>query len=216
MPRFDIFFLKYMQLSYYEQTKSLLIASDHPFSGQLTDFNAGTIPRVEYHWGAVANATLPTFMKSCFKTTSAENLAEMDDLEQEILDGYQGDADAEVLNRSTAYGKAVGEAIITLANSDGPEECYNPNFPASYEVPTGATAQILTDLFGDNYAFNDYTHVDRTDIDGSLRSYASFFPFADEAAIRRLYGSIHYRAAIEVGVDQGIEIGKNIATLQFK
>ncbi|MEO0779731.1 MAG: phosphoesterase, partial [Bacteroidota bacterium] len=70
--------------------------------------------------------------------------------------------------------------------------------------------------FGENYAFVDRTHITRTDIDGSARSFSSFYEFADEAAISRLYGGIHYRAAIELGVEQGIEIGKNIGTLQFR
>ena len=36
------------------------------------------------------------------------------------------------------------------------------------------------------------------------------YPFntaADEAAISRMYGGIHYRAAVEVGVGQGRQIG---------
>jgi len=91
-----------------------------------------------------------------------------------------------------------------------------PEYTSGHSVQSGSTDQILTDLFGDNYAFVDRTHVDRTDIDGSPRSFDSFYDFADEAAISRLYGGIHYRAAIDIGVEQGIEIGKNIATLSFQ
>ncbi|MCB0852725.1 MAG: phosphoesterase, partial [Bacteroidetes bacterium] len=40
--------------------------------GQLTGFDPGTIPLVDenadYHWGAVANATLALFLKNCFQT----------------------------------------------------------------------------------------------------------------------------------------------------
>ena len=91
-----------------------------------------------------------------------------------------------------------------------------PEYTSGHSVQSGATAQILTDLLGENYAFVDRTHITRTDIDGSARSFSSFYEFADEAAISRLYGGIHYRAAIELGVEQGIEIGKNIGTLQFR
>ncbi|MEZ4852202.1 MAG: vanadium-dependent haloperoxidase, partial [Bacteroidia bacterium] len=91
-----------------------------------------------------------------------------------------------------------------------------PEYTSGHSVQSGATAQILTDLFGDNYYFVDRTHINRTDIDGSPRSYNSFYDFANEAAISRLYGGIHYRAAIEVGVEQGIKIGENIGTLEFK
>jgi len=58
--------------------------------------------------------------------------------------------------------------------------------------------------------------VNRTDIDGSPRSFNSFYEFADEASISRLYGGIHYRAGIDLGLEQGIEVGRNIGTLEFK
>lgn len=91
-----------------------------------------------------------------------------------------------------------------------------PEYTSGHSVQSGATAQILTDLFGDNYPFVDRTHIDRTDIDGSPRSFNSFYDFADEAAISRLYGGIHYMSAIDIGVEQGKLIGVNINTLQFK
>jgi len=91
-----------------------------------------------------------------------------------------------------------------------------PEYTSGHSVQSGATAQVLTDFFGDDYAFTDNMHVNRTDIDGTPRSFSSFYDFADEAAISRLYGGIHYRAAIDIGVDQGKGIGQNIATLDFK
>jgi hypothetical protein len=90
-----------------------------------------------------------------------------------------------------------------------------PEYPSGHSVQSGASAQILTSLFGSNYAFTDRTHESRTDIDGSPRTFNSFDEFADEAAISRLYGGIHFRAAIEKGVEQGKEIGKNISELDF-
>lgn len=91
-----------------------------------------------------------------------------------------------------------------------------PEYTSGHSVQSGAAAQVLTDLFGDNYAFTDHTHENRTDMDGSPRSFSSFFEFADEAAISRLYGGIHYRAAIVVGVSQGKLVGQNISALPFK
>ncbi|PKP28715.1 MAG: phosphatidic acid phosphatase, partial [Bacteroidetes bacterium HGW-Bacteroidetes-18] len=41
-----------------------------------------------------------------------------------------------------------------------------------------------------------------------VRSFSSFNEAADEAAISRMYGGIHYRAAVEVGVKQGRDLGK--------
>ncbi|QQS30023.1 MAG: vanadium-dependent haloperoxidase [Sphingobacteriales bacterium] len=85
-----------------------------------------------------------------------------------------------------------------------------PEYTSGHSVQTGAMATILTDMFGNNYAFTDSTHVSRTDIDGSPRSYDSFMDAANETAISRLYGGIHYRKAIEKGVIQGSQIGQNI------
>ena len=44
-----------------------------------------------------------------------------------------------------------------------------------------------------------------------VRSFNSFMEAADEAAISRLYGGIHYRMAIDYGVDQGEKIGEYIS-----
>lgn len=85
-----------------------------------------------------------------------------------------------------------------------------PEYTSGHSVQSGAAAQVLSDLFGYNYAFTDRTHEYRTDIDGSPRSYGSFFDMADEAAVSRLYGGIHYRDAIEVGLEQGRKIGQAV------
>jgi hypothetical protein len=42
------------------------------------------------------------------------------------------------------------------------------------------------------------------------RSYTSFWAAANEAAISRLYGGIHYREAIENGLRTGQCIGQNV------
>ncbi|MDX2284371.1 MAG: vanadium-dependent haloperoxidase [Bacteroidia bacterium] len=91
-----------------------------------------------------------------------------------------------------------------------------PEYTSGHSVQSGAAAQILTDLFGNDYQFADRTHAERTDIDGTPRVYGSFYEFADEAAISRLYGGIHYRAAIEEGVAQGKAIGRNISAIRLR
>jgi hypothetical protein len=54
-------------------------------------------------------------------------------------------------------------------------------------------------------AFTDRTHENRG---LPPRSFGSFSEFAEEAAISRLYGGIHFRAAIERGLEQGDCIGR--------
>ncbi|MEZ4809480.1 MAG: vanadium-dependent haloperoxidase [Allomuricauda sp.] len=82
-----------------------------------------------------------------------------------------------------------------------------PEYTSGHSVVSGAASTALTDVFGDNFAFDDDTEVP---YGLPVRSFTSFRQAADEAAISRMYGGIHYRAAIEVGVQQGRNLGKFI------
>jgi hypothetical protein len=80
-------------------------------------------------------------------------------------------------------------------------------------VASGAAATVLTAFFGENFAFDD----DTGNPDGlPARSFSSFWEAADQAGISRLYGGIHYRAAIERGLDQGRCIGAHAVALKTK
>ena len=80
-----------------------------------------------------------------------------------------------------------------------------PEYVSGHSVASGAAAVALTDVYGDNFAFDDDTET----IYGlPIRSFSSFNQAADEAAISRMYGGIHYRAAVEIGVKQGRDLGK--------
>jgi hypothetical protein len=65
----------------------------------------------------------------------------------------------------------------------------------------------LTEIFGPEFAFDDDTEVP---YGLPIRSYESFDQAAQEAAISRMYGGIHYRAAIDVGLQQGINVGNTV------
>lgn len=90
-----------------------------------------------------------------------------------------------------------------------------PEYTSGHSVQSGAAQIILEHLFGANKFFTDNTHATRTDINGTPRSFNSFDAFAQEAAISRLYGGIHYRDAIAVGVAQGKSVGQMVLTLPF-
>ncbi len=88
-----------------------------------------------------------------------------------------------------------------------------PEYPSGHSVQSGASAVVLTAIYGDGFAFDDATHVD----DGiAARSYVSFWDAAEEAGMSRLYGGIHFRAAIERGLDQGRCIGAYAAALRTR
>lgn len=79
-----------------------------------------------------------------------------------------------------------------------------PEYPSGHSVASGAAATVLTSVFGDNFAFEDDTELP---YGLPVRSFTSFREAAGEAAISRMYGGIHYRMAIEIGLEQGIELG---------
>lgn len=82
-----------------------------------------------------------------------------------------------------------------------------PEYTSGHSVVSGAASTILTEVFGDNFAFADSTEM----MFGlPVRSYNSFIEAADEAAISRMYGGIHYMPAIENGLEEGKGVGKLI------
>jgi hypothetical protein len=88
-----------------------------------------------------------------------------------------------------------------------------PEYTSGHPVQSGAAAQVLTDLFGRRFAFVDRTHEARG---LPARSFVSFFQAAREAAISRLYGGIHYRSAIDRGLEQGRCVGRAVSSLAFR
>ena len=88
-----------------------------------------------------------------------------------------------------------------------------PEYPSGHSTQSGTAEVILTDLFGDAFAFEDHTMAP----DGlKPRSYTSFHEAAEEAGFSRLYGGIHFRSAIVVGLDQGRCIGAYTVALKTR
>ncbi len=87
-----------------------------------------------------------------------------------------------------------------------------PEYASGHSSGSGAASEILTSIFGNNYEFTDNTH------NGTYpdRTFKSFYEYADEATISRLYGGIHYRQGNENGHKNGTEVAKNILKFKFK
>jgi hypothetical protein len=88
-----------------------------------------------------------------------------------------------------------------------------PEYPSGHSTQSGAAAVVLTNMFGENFAFEDATHA-RDGI--KPRAYPSFWAAAEEAGISRLYGGIHFRAAIDRGLEQGRCIGAFVDSLRTR
>ena len=79
-----------------------------------------------------------------------------------------------------------------------------PEYTSGHSVASAAIAAMLTDIFGDNFAFTDDYELPYI---GISRSFPSFIKASEEACMSRLYGGIHYNAAIMNGRQQGRELG---------
>jgi hypothetical protein len=82
-----------------------------------------------------------------------------------------------------------------------------PEYTSGHSVVSGAAAIALTSIFGDNFSFDDDTELQ---YGLPVRSFNSFIEASEEAAISRMYGGIHYRTAVEIGIDQGQSLGRFI------
>jgi hypothetical protein len=80
-----------------------------------------------------------------------------------------------------------------------------PEYTSGHSGISTAAATVLTDEFGDGFAFTDDVEAD---YGLPPRSFSSFKEASAEAAISRLYGGIHYRMAIEEGIGQGRKVGE--------
>lgn len=87
----------------------------------------------------------------------------------------------------------------------------HPEYTSGHSTQSGAAAAVLTFSLGENFAFDDATHV----AEGfAPRSFPSFTAAAEEAAMSRLYGGIHYRFGNEAGLDQGRAVAAYAAALR--
>jgi len=153
-----------------------------------------------------------------------------------IVSGKNGDSYKEAARTYAMVSIALADAFISCwdekyrSNLIRPETVINefidpewkpilqtPPFPehtSGHSVISASAATALTSIYGEPFSFTDTVEVE---YGLPARSFASFRDAADEAAISRMYGGIHYRPAIEYGVEQGKQVGSLIVgRLQFE
>lgn len=82
-----------------------------------------------------------------------------------------------------------------------------PEYTSGHSVISNAAAVILEKIFGDHFSYADSTEVE---FGIPVRHFRSFRHAADEAAISRFYGGIHYMPSIINGSEEGKKIGSYI------
>ncbi len=88
-----------------------------------------------------------------------------------------------------------------------------PDYISGHSTFSGAAATVLA-LF---YGTDDLPFTTGSDfLPGVYRSFPTCLDAAEEAAVSRLYGGIHFRSANEDGLQAGISIGEWAATLYLQ
>lgn len=80
-----------------------------------------------------------------------------------------------------------------------------PEYTSGHSTISAASAEVLTELFGDNVAFTDSTEAK---FGHGVGQFKSFHEAAAQASISRVYGGIHFRSACDEGLKAGKEVGK--------
>ncbi len=107
------------------------------------------------------------------------------------------------------YNLVRPETVITkYLDPDWKTYIQTPSFPeyvSGHAVISAAAAEILTDQFGDNFAYRD---TSETEFGIAPRSFKSFREAAMEAGISRVYGGIHFKNSCIVGTQEGKQVGQ--------
>lgn len=106
----------------------------------------------------------------------------------------------------------TGQYVAPMAETDGlaltvPDRDWEsllptppfPDFISGHSTFGGAFGTVMTNFFGDNYAFTAVSQ----ELIGTTRSFSSFNQAGYEDAISRLYGGVHVREAIDDAVITG-------------
>jgi hypothetical protein len=83
-----------------------------------------------------------------------------------------------------------------------------PEHTSGHSGISASAATILTELFGDNNAFEDTADMEYI---GMKKSFSSFHQAAQEASISRVYGGIHFRTGVDAGAEQGRRVAEYVS-----
>jgi hypothetical protein len=82
-----------------------------------------------------------------------------------------------------------------------------PEYTSGHSAISAAAAEVLTGIYGDNFAFLDTADLRYI---GMQRQFSSFRAAAAESSVSRVYGGIHYRFTADTSAVQGRRVGEFI------
>ena len=91
-----------------------------------------------YDWSLALNACQHVLHQNLYSHTLPENLAAVDSLEAAQRTDLGKNLGTPVVDRSVAYGRAIGQALYDWSKTDGGHEGFKDPFPTSYNLPNTA------------------------------------------------------------------------------
>ncbi|MEP6845788.1 MAG: vanadium-dependent haloperoxidase [Panacibacter sp.] len=88
----------------------------------------------------------------------------------------------------------------------------HPEYTAAHACIMQTCADVLKEIFGEDYSFDDHTH----DALYGTRHYDSFDAYAQEGAWSRVLAGIHYKPSVIAGLVQGRKVARRVNDLKFK
>ena len=88
-----------------------------------------------------------------------------------------------------------------------------PEYLSGHSTVSAASSVVLSRFFGEDFGYTDTVEV-RYGL--PPREFKSFRQAAEEAAISRFYGGIHFMDAIDHGFTQGEKVGANVIAKMIK
>jgi len=84
-----------------------------------------------------------------------------------------------------------------------------PEYTCGHSTTSASAAEVLTAVFGDNFAYTDTTELE---FGIKSRSFTSFRQAADENNWARFYGGIHFHPSCLVSTEYGKKVGKLVVS----
>lgn len=153
------------------------------------------------HWMSIASIASAGAKKDWRGTIEALTLTGIS-LNEAFISCWDEKYRSKLIRPETYINQHIDENWVPLLQT--------PPFPehtSGHSVASAASAYTLAQLFGDEFHLVDSSEVD---YGLPIREFDSFSQAANEAAISRFYGGIHYKPAIEYGVTQGTQVGELI------
>lgn len=153
------------------------------------------------HWIGIVGQACRQAKKNMMETSEAYTLTSI-----ALFDGFISCWDEKYRSNFCRPETYINQYI----DPDWTPSLQTPPFPehtSGHSVISTASSLVLTELFGENFAFVDSTEIP---YGMPVRSFSSFKEAAAEAAVSRHYGGIHYRPGIEYGVEQGRKVGEHV------